>query len=96
MASTYAAQVNFVTGDYRWTVTARDAGDNVIATRSSSTFTVNNGIQLLQAPQIEATGGTAVGKVVTSVPPAWSETDVGVNSYQWLRNGARITGATST
>jgi hypothetical protein len=93
VASTYAAQVGFVTGDYQWTVTARDAGDNVIAT-ASSTFTVDNGLEVVQATQIEATGGTAVGKVVTSVPPAWSQPDV-ANSYQWLRNGARINGATS-
>ena len=33
----------------------------------------------LQAPYIETPGGTAVGKIVTSVPPAWGEPDV-VNS----------------
>ncbi|MDZ5663825.1 Ig-like domain repeat protein [Nocardioides sp. zg-1308] len=93
VASAYAAQVNFVTGNYQWTVTARDAADNVIGS-ATATFTVDAGLQIVQGPQIEATGGTGVGQVVTSVPPAWSEPGV-VNSYQWLRDGAKISGATN-
>ena len=93
VASAYAAQVNFVTGSYQWTVTARDAGNNVIGS-ATSTFTVDNRIQVVQAAQIQAPGGTGVGQVITSAPPAWSQADV-TNTYQWLRDGTRISGATA-
>ena len=93
VASAYAAQVNFVTGSYQWTVTARDAANNVIGS-ATSTFTVDNQLKVVQAPQIQALGGTGVGQAITSVAPSWSQPDV-TNTYQWLRDGVKISGATT-
>jgi hypothetical protein len=94
VASAYAPLVTFATGAYQWTVTAKDAGGNVIGS-AQSTFTVNAQLAALQAPQIQAPGGTGVGQTLTSTPPGWDQPDV-ANSYQWLRNGSRISGATGT
>lgn len=45
------------------------------------------------APRL--TGDPKVGKVLTAVPPVWSVDGV-TNSYQWLRAGSPIIGATGT
>ncbi|WP_159081631.1 Ig-like domain repeat protein [Nocardioides sediminis] len=91
-ASAYAAMVNVATGTYVWTVTAKDSGNNVIGA-SSATFSVDAGLSAIQAPVIQALGGTGVGQTLTSVAPAWNQAGV-TETYQWLRDGSTISGAT--
>ena len=45
--------------------------------------------------QVSAPSGTGVGASLVASPPAWNQPDVST-TYQWLRNGATISGATTT
>lgn len=44
---------------------------------------------------VSAPGGTGIGATLTSTVSAWNRADV-TNSFQWLRDGSAISGATST
>ncbi|NYE38897.1 hypothetical protein F4692_004052 [Nocardioides cavernae] len=90
----FAATKKFGTGTYTASVTARNAAGASIGT-ARVTFTVDAGLTAIQPPVISAPGGSTVGATLTSVPPTWNRPDV-TNSYQWLRDGARISGATGT
>ncbi len=95
-ASAFAPVANLVSGTYQWTVTARDASGNPIGSASSS-FTVNNQLQATLRPVVGTPEGTGLGKTVTAAAPAWSPGGVSVTTtYQWLRDGAPISGATTT
>ncbi|WP_297618064.1 hypothetical protein [Nocardioides sp.] len=90
----YAATKRFGTGTYVAAVTARNAAGASIGT-ARVTFTVDSGLTAIQPPVISAPGGSTVGATLTSVPPVWNQPDV-TTTYQWLRDGSRISGATGT
>lgn len=60
---------------------------------TSAPVLVAAGVMKAATPTI--TGSPTVGKTLTAVPGAWSPSGVKL-SYQWLRNGAAISGATSS
>lgn len=88
----FAATKKFGTGTYTAIVTARNTAGTSVGT-SSASFTVDAGITAIQPPVISAPGGSTVGATLSSVPPVWNQPDV-TTAYQWLRDGARISGAT--
>ena len=94
-ANAWAPIVNFPDGTYSWVVTASDASGHVMGSSPTRTFVVDTA--LIATPpgvQIQAPDGTEVGKSFTSTAPAWNQPGVS-NTYQWLRNGAAISGATA-
>ena len=94
VALAYAPTINFATGTYPWKVTAFDASNNQIG-NASSTFTVDARVIATAPPEIQAPSGTGVGATLTSTPPSWNQADVAM-TYQWLRDGQAILGATGT
>lgn len=90
----YAATKKFGTGTYTAAVTARNTAGTSLGT-SRVTFTVDAGLAAIQPPVISAPGGSTVGATLTSVAPQWNQPDV-TTTYQWLRDGTRINGATGT
>lgn len=56
-------------------------------------FTVGNAPQVVSPPRIS--GSPQVGAVLVSTAPTWQENGV-QTSYQWLRDGSPIPGATAT
>lgn len=88
----FAATKKFTTGSYTAAVTARNASNVAIGT-SRVSFTVDSGLKAIQPPVISAPGGSTVGATLTSTPPVWNQPDV-TNTYQWLRDGNVIGGAT--
>ncbi len=82
-------------GTYRWTIKALDVAGKEIGASAARSFTVDTGLRALTPTQISAPGGSAVGQTLTSTPPVWNQPDV-QTSYQWLRNGSAIGGATGT
>jgi large repetitive protein len=98
-ATSFAPTVSYPTGTYRWVVTAYDASDNVLGTSPTGvdawTFTVDTSLGVVSPTEIHAPDGAQVAKVLTSTPPTWSQPGV-TSTYQWLRNGTNINGATGT
>ncbi len=95
-ANAWAPIVNFPDGTYTWGVTASDASGNVMGTSPTRTFVIDTALSASAAPaQIQAPDGTEVGKTFTSTAPTWNQPGV-TNTYQWLRNGAAIGGATAS
>lgn len=95
VSTAWAATAKFASGTYNWSLAAKDASGNTLGTATSS-FEVNAVLEADQAPAVLAPHGTAVGDEVQAQPPVWAgHTDV-TNTYQWLRDGAPISGATGT
>lgn len=94
VASAFAPTNVFATGTYTWKITALDPSNNVLGSGQSS-FTVDARLVATAAPEIQALAGTGVGATLTSTPPAWNQPDVAM-TYQWLRDGQPISGATGT
>lgn len=94
VASAFAPTNVFATGTYTWKVTALDSSNNVLGSGQSS-FSVDARLVATAAPGIQAPSGTGVGATLTSTPPAWNQPDVAM-TYQWLRDGQPISGATGT
>ena len=90
---------SYPTGTYSWVVTAYDASGNILGTSpngaSAWTFTVDTSSTVVTPTEIQAPDGAQVAKVLTSTPPTWGQPGV-ANTYQWLRSGANISGATGT
>ncbi len=80
-------------GTWLWRVTAKDAGGNPLGTSAWLGFRVSGTPTANPATLIEGSG--AVDSTITSVAPTWDYSGV-TNSYQWLRNGSAIAGATGT
>ncbi len=94
-ANAWSPIVNFPDGTYSWTVTASDPSGNVMGTSPTWTFEVDTALDAsASGVQIQAPDGTEVGKTFTSTAPTWNQPGVS-NTYQWLRNGSTISGATS-
>ncbi len=94
VANAFAPTNVFATGTYTWKITAFDSSNNVLGSGQSS-FTVDARLVATAAPEIQAPAGTGVGATLTSTPPAWNQPDV-ATTYQWLRDGQPISGATGT
>lgn len=94
VATAFAPTNNFATGTYPWKVTALDAASNVLGSAQSS-FVVDARLVATAPPQVQAPSGTGVGATLTSTPPVWNQADVTM-TYQWLRDGQPIAGATGT
>jgi hypothetical protein len=94
-ATSWASVRNYTTGTYSWTVTAYDTNGKQLGKSLPETFTVDTALHALTKPVIEAPDGPEVGRTVTSTAPTWDQSGVAM-SYQWLRNGAAISGATQT
>jgi hypothetical protein len=94
VATAYAPTAALPTGAYTWKVTAKDAVGNVLASPSRG-FTVDAAISATTPPQIQAPSGTAIGATLNVVDPVWNRAMV-TNTYQWLRAGQIISGATGT
>ncbi|WP_285137115.1 hypothetical protein [Microbacterium sp. lyk4-40-TSB-66] len=73
-------------------VTASKPGYSGARKTSAPTAVVAKGVLTSATPTISGT--PAVGKTVTSAPGAWGPSPV-TFTYQWLRGGASISGATS-
>ncbi len=88
-----------------YTVSAADVGATITvsvtggkAGYTSATTTAATGPVLagmLTAPTPAIDGTARVGRVLTAVPGAWGPGSVSL-SYQWLRDGAPVSGATGT
>jgi large repetitive protein len=94
IASSYAPTASLTTGSYTWIVTALDTNGKVLTT-ATRTFVVDAALIPVAPVTVTAPEGSAVGRTLVSAPPAWSQQGV-ANTYQWLRNGSAITGATSS
>ncbi len=94
-ATAYAPPSLFPSGTYTWTVTAYDPGNQVMGVSAARTFVVDGALSATASVQIQAPEGAGVGRTLHSTPPTWSQSDV-VTTYQWLRNGDPIGGATGT
>jgi hypothetical protein len=92
VATAYAPTSNLTSGAYTWTVTAFDAAGGAISSRSSS-FNVDAALRALTQTSIAAPDGSGVGATLVSTPPTWSQPGA-ANTYQWLRGGSVISGAT--
>lgn len=94
VSAAWAATAKFATGTYTWTLAAKDASGNTLGT-SVSTFTVNAVLVADRQPVILSPDGTGVGRTLGLEPPTWvGHTDVTM-SYQWLRDGQPIIGAST-
>jgi 5-hydroxyisourate hydrolase-like protein (transthyretin family) len=76
------------------TVTGSKSGYVSAATTSTATVMVTGGV-LTAAPVPTVSGATKVGQTLTAVAGAWAPAPVTV-TYQWLRSGAVIPGATAS
>ena len=79
-------------GTWLWRVTAKDSSNNPLGTSAWLGFRVSGTPIANPATLIEGSG--AVDSTLTSVAPVWDYDGV-MNSYQWLRNGSVIAGATA-
>lgn len=93
-ATAWTSPTSLADGTYTWTVKALDVSGKEIGTSQARTFTVDTALRALTPAQISAPTGSAVGQTLTSTPPVWNQPDVQI-SYQWLRNGAAINGASA-
>lgn len=94
VATSYAVPTAVASGDYRWRISAKDALGAVVST-GESTFRVDARLVATAAPVVESPSGTAVGRTVSVAAPVWNQPDV-TTTYQWLRDGVPILGATGT
>jgi len=77
-------------GDFSWTRIVRSSG-----TGWPSGFVHFRDVQLLNTRAPAISGTPKVGSVLTATPGTWSQAGTAF-TYQWMQNGAPITGATNT
>lgn len=94
-ATAYAPPSVFPNGTYTWKVTAYDPGNQVLGVSETRRFVVDGAVSATASVQIQAPEGAGVGRTLQSTPPTWSQPDV-TTTYQWLRDGEPIGGATGT
>lgn len=94
VATAYALTNNLATGTYPFKITALDASNTVLGSAQSS-FVVDARLVATAPPEVQAPAGTGVGATLSSTPPSWNQADVSM-TYQWLRDGQPIAGATGT
>lgn len=93
-ATAWSPYVALRSGTYTWTIKAYDASGGLLGASETRRFTVDGGLGVVAPAAIAAPNGTGVGSTLTSTPPRWSQPDVAM-TYQWLRAGRAIRGATS-
>lgn len=93
-ATAWAPTSSLSSGTYTWTVTASDVSGVDIG-RSSGSFVVDSQLVAVTPSHLDAPDGAAVGRTLTATAPAWNREGV-TTTYQWLRNGSLIWGATGT
>ncbi|MGN7967907.1 hypothetical protein [Microbacterium sp. 22296] len=91
-SSTYTVSAADVGTQITVAVTASKPGYSGARKTSAPTAVVAKGVLTSATPTIS--GAPAVGTTVTAVPGAWGPSPVTL-TYQWLRGGASISGATS-
>lgn len=91
-SSTYTISAADVGTQITVAVTASKPGYSGARKTSAPTANVAKGVLTSATPTIS--GAPAVGTTVTAVPGAWGPSPV-TFTYQWLRGGASISGATS-
>lgn len=90
-ALAWAPSSKLPAGASQWRVTSLDASGNVLGSSAWRALTVQGGPAATSTPVV--TGSGTVGELLHVSGPAWDVPDV-TTSYQWLRNGAAISGAT--
>lgn len=90
-ASAWAPTKALAGGSWEWRVTSLDANNAALGSSSWRPFTVHDTPVATTPVGVQGSGG--VGTALTVVPPVWDLPDV-VTTYQWLRDGRTITGAT--
>jgi hypothetical protein len=78
-------------GDWQWRITAIDASNQVLGLSEWRDF------KTIDPPTanipVSISGSGQIGTALTAFPPTWNLPDV-VTTYQWLREGKAIAGAT--
>lgn len=97
-ARAYAWPALLANGTWSWTVTALDGSGAALGTSSSRTFVVNYPT-LVTITKPSFTGTRTVGSTLTASPGTFGTSAAGpavaaTYSYQWLRSGSPIAGAT--
>lgn len=90
-ALAWAPSSKLPAGASQWRVTSLDAAGNVLASSGWRDLTVQGGPAASSTPVV--TGSGTVGELLHVSGPAWDVPDV-ATTYQWLRNGTAISGAT--
>ncbi|MGN0064546.1 MAG: Ig-like domain repeat protein [Nocardioides sp.] len=94
VATSYAVPSAPASGTYNWRITALDSAGGTL-TEVSDTYTVDAALTAVEAPEIRSPEGSAVGNTIEVKDPTWNQPYV-ANTYQWLRAGSVISGATSS
>lgn len=93
-ATSFAVPDALASGRWTWKVTALGTAKKELAV-VSDVFVVDAALTAVEAPTVLSPEGTAIGRTVHAQEPVWNKPLVS-NSYQWLREGRTINGATST
>jgi hypothetical protein len=89
-----------------YTPVAADVGTDLVFRVTASATGYTDGVahstpvrvetlSAMAGPQVSAPSGTEIGATLVGQAPAWNQPDV-TTTYQWLRNGTTISGATTT
>lgn len=92
-ATSYAPTESLATGTYDWWVTALDPNGKPLGSTPPQSYIVQSS-PIATAP-VSVTGQFSVDGVLTATAPEWDLAGT-TTSYEWLRNGTPITGATAT
>ncbi len=93
-ALSWAPQLAIAGGSWEWRVTPVDASGNTLAPSTWRPFTVVDTVAATTGVVIGGSGRVGTPLTVTT-PPAWNFGAAVTTTYQWLRNGVAIGGATS-
>jgi hypothetical protein len=88
-----------------YTPVAADVGTDIIFRVTASATGYTDGVaysgavrvetlSAVAGPQVSAPSGTGIGAGLVGTAPVWNQPDV-TTTYQWLRNGSNISGATT-
>jgi hypothetical protein len=88
-----------------YTPVAADVGTDIIFRVTASATGYTDGVaysgavrvetlSAVAGPQVSAPSGTGIGAALVGTAPVWNQPDV-TTTYQWLRNGSNISGATT-
>ncbi|WP_344044885.1 Ig-like domain repeat protein [Nocardioides panacihumi] len=92
-ATSYAPTESLATGTYDWWVTALDPNGKPLGSTPIQSYSVQS--SPIATTAVSVTGQFSVDGVLTATTPTWDLAGT-TTSYEWLRNGTPITGATAT
>jgi hypothetical protein len=89
-----------------YTPVAADVGTDLVFRVTASATGYTDGVahssavrvetlSAVAGPQVAAPSGTGIGAALVGTAPAWNQPDV-TTTYQWVRNGTNIAGATTS